>query len=411
VTFRYFAYGSNMWSPRMASRCPSARLIGSATLNGWTAAYDKPSTDGSAKLNIHPDAGGVTGGVVYEIEDSDRPSLDAAEPGYDPIETELGLTYTYPGEPSSALPLDWYVAIVTHGAATHRIPVPETGSMPDPDAPGIRPADEADLGIMQSILADGLTAGGDRYYPHPGELGWWMYHSDRRRPETWWLQGEDVLIVIDFADEGEIRVFARPGISPMPAINWARRRLGGRGAVGFVSDADGELVEWLHEVGNEPADIFRAYEWDLRNGLPTPSLPPGWVLRHVSGEREADDRRAASHAAFQSKMPAAMHLERYLGFMRSPVYVPERDLVAVSPEGRIASFMVWWADSSGIAQIEPFGTHPNFQRQGIGRALLLHGLGQMKEAGMVTCRVMTQEWREATSFYEGIGFRDVGRIT
>jgi ribosomal protein S18 acetylase RimI-like enzyme len=109
-------------------------------------------------------------------------------------------------------------------------------------------------------------------------------------------------------------------------------------------------------------------------------------------------------------MDPALHLERYLGFMRSPVYVPENDLVAVTPEGEVASFMVWWPDQSGIAQIEPFGTHPRFSRRGVGRALIHHGLGLMRAAGMSICRVVTDDYRPATAFYESVGFDDVGAL-
>ena len=62
------------------------------------------------------------------------------------------------------------------------------------------------------------------------------------------------------------------------------------------------------------------------------------------------------------------------------------------------------------AQIEPFGTHPDSHRRGIGRALLYHGLGEMKRAGMHLARVCTDDDRLATAFYEGIGFRDVDRL-
>jgi hypothetical protein len=34
----------------------------------------------------------------------------------------------------------------------------------------------------------------------------------------------------------------------------------------------------------------------------------------------------------------------------------------------------------------------------------------MREAGMHLTRVLTDEPRAATSFYEGVGFSDVGRI-
>ena len=79
TTFRYFAYGSNLWTPRMVERCPSARVVEVAHLVGWRRVYDKPSIDGSAKLNLRPDPEGLVPGVVYDIEHAERERLDAAE--------------------------------------------------------------------------------------------------------------------------------------------------------------------------------------------------------------------------------------------------------------------------------------------------------------------------------------------
>mgnify|MGYP001815030179 CR=1 FL=1 len=124
MSFRYFAYGSNMWTPRMRQRCPSARLVGTAALVGWRATYDKPSVDGSAKLNIRPQAGGSAPGVIYEIEDHERAQLDAAEPRYTPIETHLGLTSAYEGVPATVPPAEWYVDLVEAGARAHGLEAP-----------------------------------------------------------------------------------------------------------------------------------------------------------------------------------------------------------------------------------------------------------------------------------------------
>jgi ribosomal protein S18 acetylase RimI-like enzyme len=417
MTFRYFAYGSNLWVPQMRSRCPSARPIGTGVLDGWRVVYDKPSTDGSSKLNIRPGRGGTAQGVIYELSDEDRPALDAAEPLYTPIEVSVGdedvVTYTYEGEPSDRPPYDWYLAIVLMGAASHGLAtdILDKPTDSDPLAPGIRPSND-DLDLMYEILSQGVGFDDDRYYIHPGDLSWWRYHGDPRFPDhdTYWVQDDSAFVVIDARPPGEINVFARPGVDRVPLLRWAQRRLDGRGEVAWVDDSDRELITFLEGDGYEKVHIDRSYRWDLTGELPEPVLPEGWNLRSVLGENEANERRRASHAAFESTMPEAMHLQRYLDFMRSPAYVPDRDLVAVAPDGRIVSFMVWWADETGVAQIEPFGTHPDHHRQGIGRALLYHGLREMKTAGMHTCRVVTDDHREATSFYEGVGFSDVGRL-
>jgi len=124
MRFRYFAYGSNMWTPRMQGRCPSARAIDTALLHGWRAVYDKPSVDGSAKLNIRPDAERSVAGVVYEIDLGERDLLDRAEPRYRPITTPVGLTYAYEGEATPEPPFGWYVDLVEAGARAHGLEPP-----------------------------------------------------------------------------------------------------------------------------------------------------------------------------------------------------------------------------------------------------------------------------------------------
>jgi ribosomal protein S18 acetylase RimI-like enzyme len=419
MSFLYFAYGSNLWPPRLRSRCPSTQVVTTARLKGWSLHWDKPSVDGSAKLNIRPEANASVTGALYEIEDGERQALDEAEPLYSPIVVEVdggrALTYTYEGSATEELPYDWYLALVEAGARHHGLDpsVYQTGTKPDPLAPGVRPADHADLPTLQAILSAGLAAGDGRYSIHPGDLAWWVYHDDPRHPDhfSMWVQGTDAFVVVDSLDPGENCVFARPGVDRMALLKWAQKRLQAVPEAGWVADTDHEMVTALKAEGYEPVDAFRHYEWDLTGDLPRATSPEGWELRAVRGEEEANARRAAAHAAFESTMDPAMHLDRYLGLMRSPAYVRERDLVAVDREGTVGSFMIWWADGTGIAQIEPFGTDPRFHRQGMGRALIYHGLAEMKAAGMRVVRVCTEDDRRpATDFYVACGFTDVGRL-
>jgi predicted N-acetyltransferase YhbS len=381
-------------------------VVGRARLNGWRLDCDKPSLDGSTKLNIRPDSDSSVEGLLYRIEDGERQALDEAEPLYTSlvVDTSGGeaLTYTYEGEPASSAPYDWYAAVCALGAASHGIEAGDiqTGAVPDPMAPGIKPATHDDLALIHGILSDGLAADTDRYYVHPGDYSWWVFHDDPRHPDHFstWIQGESGFVT-------------RPGVDRMPLIEWSQRRLGGKGEVGWVADSDTELIADLEDESYSPVSAYRSYEWDLTGPIPKPELPAGWEIRSVRDEREANTRRAAAHAAFESTMPDAMHLQRYIDFMRSPVYVPERDLVAVDESGTVVSFMVWWADhGSATAQIEPFGTHPEFHRRGIGRALIHHGLAEMRKAGMEMARVCTGDEMAATDFYEGVGFSDVGRL-
>jgi gamma-glutamylcyclotransferase (GGCT)/AIG2-like uncharacterized protein YtfP len=131
VTFLYFAYGSNLWPPRLYGRCPSAREIGSAVLQGWTPVYSKPSVDGSAKLSIMERKDSQVHGALYEIDEAERSALDQAEPGYRPVVVEVGrrsgelsdvLTYQWTDAPVLRAPYDWYLSMVLMGARHHQLP-------------------------------------------------------------------------------------------------------------------------------------------------------------------------------------------------------------------------------------------------------------------------------------------------
>ena len=282
--------------------------------------------------------------------------------------------------------------------------------MPSTIGAGLHRIGWDEIADAQAFLSSGLGSA-IRYFIHPGDLAWWARHHDRRRPQLELWLGEPGLVVID-GSNGEISAFARPTDDLIRLIEWAQVRLMAKGTVGWVADTDEELTSYLDSHRYSVSTSNRSYRWELgAQRIPAPDPPQGWELRPMRGEEEADNRRQASHAAFESTMDSAMHLERYLGFMRSPVYDRERDLVAVAPDGRIASFMVWWPDRAGIAQIEPFGTHPDFQRKGVGRALLHFGLARMAGAGMSVCRVVTDDYRVATAFYPAAGFADVGGLS
>ncbi len=81
MTITYFAFGSNMLLERIKKRVPSARALGNATLGGYALRFNKLSKDGSAKANIVPstDPRAVVYGVLYRLDEDERPRLDRAE--------------------------------------------------------------------------------------------------------------------------------------------------------------------------------------------------------------------------------------------------------------------------------------------------------------------------------------------
>jgi hypothetical protein len=149
----YFAYGSNMSTPRIVERVPSTTFHSVATLPGYVMKFNKHSVDGSAKCNIEntgkPDD--VVHGVVFNLLAEEKPWLDHYEGlghGYDAIDLTVQVgdgkeleVYAYIGRDldESIKPYHWYKEHVLRGAREHRLPedyiysIEAVKSMTDPD--------------------------------------------------------------------------------------------------------------------------------------------------------------------------------------------------------------------------------------------------------------------------------------
>ncbi len=290
--------------------------------------------------------------------------------------------------------------------------------------------DATDLESIRAILIAGRKAAGPAYYVHCGDLHWWLFYLDPDFQQRLFLAERDV--------EGSVMgwvllsprfrafdVFMHPDpalFEQRPALAlWAEKQLhaialeqGGKDlCTMWVSEHDSQLITHLESRGFVRSDFhMHAMERPLDDSLPEPQLPPEYCLRSVAGEHEVHQRAAAAHAAFESSKPIERYTEGYLRFMRSPVYTPELDLVAVAPGGTFAAFCLCWLDPvNQVGHFEPVGTHPDFRRQGLGAAVLNAGLRHMRARGMKTASVCVESDNPAAkSLYEAVGFRVIHRI-
>ncbi len=150
----YFAYGSNLHPARLASRAPSARLVGTGIWAGRRLAFHKIGQDGSGKCDApaatRPDD--RVHGAIYELTDADLGRLDRIEgvgAGYERKLVTLdgdagGLTVNvYLAQKGwidpELRPFDWYRLLVLSGAEHHSFPQSYTAAItavrtiPDPD--------------------------------------------------------------------------------------------------------------------------------------------------------------------------------------------------------------------------------------------------------------------------------------
>lgn len=126
---------------------------------------------------------------------------------------------------------------------------------------------------------------------------------------------------------------------------------------------------------------------ELSDPLPEPELPAGFVVRSVTGKEEAAAVAAMHRAALGTEY---MTTENRLIIMSTREYDPSLDLVVVAPDGQIVANCICSVNpQERVGFTDPISTHPEFQRLGLARALLLTGLKLLKERGMTYARLGT----------------------
>ena len=134
MTYKYFAYGSNMLTRRLtaADRAPSAKPIGIGYVEGRRLTFNKASEDGSGKCDAEAtgDSTDRVYGVMFEIAVTDKAALDVAESlgegyreEYIKVVTDAGSiqlsTYIAIKKKQGLRPYHWYKAITIAGAVEH----------------------------------------------------------------------------------------------------------------------------------------------------------------------------------------------------------------------------------------------------------------------------------------------------
>ena len=152
---------------------------------------------------------------------------------------------------------------------------------------------------------------------------------------------------------------------------------------------------WLQEDDEVMCRLLAAHGFVTLPGLPPPlfersldelptiPLPHGFTVQGVGSLDDGRLRAAVTHAAFRPTDDWEAYWDTYAQFIGSAVYDGERDLFVRSPDGRGASACTIWFDPvNQVGLFEPVATHPDFQRQGLGKAVMAEGLRRMKAAGM-----------------------------
>lgn len=171
-----------------------------------------------------------------------------------------------------------------------------------------------------------------------------------------------------------------------------------------VFEPDTQRQDILLELGFEQREQWQnLMRRDLNEPIDAPQLPKGFLIR-PSTMADYEQLAAVHSGAFGSNWNPEVYRDE---IMSKPGYAPEREVVVIAPDGRFAAFCVYWLDTRNkVGLFEPVGTHQDFQRKGLGRALLNHTLALMKVAGMKEAEIGHETDNPAsTNLYASVGFR------
>lgn len=176
----------------------------------------------------------------------------------------------------------------------------------------------------------------------------------------------------------------------------ARRRVENRGFV--LDEEDGaEDGNWTQMNTRSLVDI------------PAPVLPDGY--RFLSA---TDVPRFDAVKVHQAAWGAPIFTESSLARLEQTwPYRQDLHVLIQAPDGKVvATAIVWFDNQTGIAEFEPVGTHPDYRRKGLGRALQLHGMHKAKEAGanrMLVACLGGSAHPAAKNLYRDVGFSEISR--
>ncbi|QMU79765.1 GNAT family N-acetyltransferase [Streptacidiphilus sp. PB12-B1b] len=175
------------------------------------------------------------------------------------------------------------------------------------------------------------------------------------------------------------------------------------------------LRRWAaHGYQADPASLGDAGSWTQLNerdlaDLEQPALPDGFRFR-TADEAGA---QAAVQAHLDAWAPSTYSAEGYQGVRQTPAYRGDLHLLVEAPDGTMASSTIMWLDEANrTVEFEPVGTHPDYRRRGLARAMLLHGMHLARAAGATHATVAclgAPAHPSARELYYGVGFRELSR--
>jgi ribosomal protein S18 acetylase RimI-like enzyme len=291
---------------------------------------------------------------------------------------------------------------------------------------------EQDLHSMLELLMEARARSNDWHYAHVGELLFNFFmvvcHLDPQKFIRLWHDEAGKLVA--YAILGEDPAFdcqVLPEYEWMgieaEAFDWAEtyvnklrqqneKQWGGDFVSGSRQD-DSRRILFLEQHGFHYCGRFAEVNMLrlLSEPIPELAIPAGYQVRALAEVGEISDRAAAHRDVWQPWTVGNITDEDYVIFMHLPGYQRDLDVVTVTPEGVIASYVNGWVDPvNRIGDFGPVGARVAYRQQGLTRLALLESLRRMRAYGMDRVCISTGiSNTPARNLYESIGFKVVNQ--
>jgi mycothiol synthase len=196
-------------------------------------------------------------------------------------------------------------------------------------------------------------------------------------------------------------------------------------AVGQERQAQPKLFTWslsskidrialIKQHGFVESRHFWNLSRSLHDPIPAPQLPAGFTIRSIDRVKEAQAWVNMHNQAFDGQWNFhPLTVESYQHRLQDPDYLPELDLVAIDPEGKLTSACYCSIDPThntftGRKEgwVVLLFTSPDFQRCGLAKAMLLNGLARLQALNLDVAKIGVDSRNAfgAGKLYESVGF-------
>lgn len=173
-----------------------------------------------------------------------------------------------------------------------------------------------------------------------------------------------------------------------------------------------KLEAWAYD--DERRELLRARGYTLiedgykrqrpmNEPIAEPVLPESFTIRTVGGDEDIAGRVLTSAKAFGADQPAPV--SQYKTLQTAPMYREDLDMLVIAPDGSVAALALAWFDEvNRIGYFEPVATHPDYQRRGLGKAVMNAALQKLKALGATDTYLGCGKDEAVTRLYESVGF-------